>query len=433
MSAEDHLIPFPDTITNDDLEGRLRALPLGSSIPGFTFAGLHAGVKRDPKRRDFGLISAVPQTKLAGVYTTNQIVAAPVTLSRAHLQSNPEVAAVLVNSGNANACTGEQGWTDAVTLAHTLAASLSSTERPLTPEQIQIGSTGVIGAPLPIDRLLSSIPKLVADLAEDGLPRFAESIMTTDNRPKVRTVSLNLSGVEGAGDTQEVHIGGCAKGAGMIHPNMATMLGYVCTNAPVRADDLQPLWERVCDLGFNAISIDGDTSTNDTALCLASGSSSNPLTGEALCLFERALIVVSRALALDILRDGEGVEHVAHLTVSGARHRDDARQIAETIALSPLVKTAMNGRDPNWGRIIAAVGRSGIDIDPEKLSLSIGEADIYKEGRWQGVDAEQVAHQAMCGYEYPIHVHLGIGDELFTLYTTDLSSQYVRINADYRS
>ena len=225
----------------------------------------------------------------------------------------------------------------------------------------------------------------------------------------------------------------------MIHPNMATMLAYICTDAPLDPVSLSALWRRVCDQSFNAITIDGDTSTNDTALCLASGCAertgdqTTTLRGEALALFEEALLTLARALAVDILRDGEGVEHVAALTIKGARTRREARQVAETVALSPLVKTAMNGRDPNWGRIVAAVGRSKVEVDPQRISLKIGGHDIFHRGVWLGTEAEAHAHEVMKTPEYDIEVDLGLGEAKFTLFMSDLSAQYVRINADYRS
>ena len=220
----------------------------------------------------------------------------------------------------------------------------------------------------------------------------------------------------------------------MIHPNMATMLAYLFTDAPIESQDLQVLWGEVCQHSFNAISIDGDTSTNDTALILSSGDAgSSFLKGTALHLFKEAAQILASALAIDILRDGEGVEHVAHIHILGARTTHEARQIAEVIALSPLVKTAMNGCDPNWGRIIAAIGRSGVKVNPDLIDLSIGEGLIYNHGVWGGIDAERIAHQAMQTTEYSISIRLNLGQEHFTLYTTDLSAQYVRINADYRS
>ncbi len=438
MSEPTHpLLPFPPLSLSASLVERCQELSSDTPIPGFLFAGVHAGIKRSSEALDVGLISCTSTATCAGVYTQNQVVAAPVTLSRRHLASTTQVRAVIVNSGNANACTGEGGDRDALLMANSVVDQLLESSTSLSAAHIQVASTGVIGAPLPIKKLTDAIPMVVSSLESSGLKRFATAIMTTDNRPKSRALKLNLKGVKGAGETTEVMIAGCSKGAGMIHPNMATMLSYLCTDAKVAADDLQKLWVEVCDHSFNAITIDGDTSTNDTALILASGESSplegSPLQDEALSLFIEATRALATALAVDILRDGEGVEHVAHLTVRGARTSTEARQVAETIALSPLVKTAMNGEDPNWGRIIAAVGRSGVEVDPSVITLCIGGEKIYDRGQWCGLEAEEVAHQAMCGAEYPIEVDLSLGVSDCTLYTTDLSAQYVRINADYRS
>lgn len=427
------LIPFPALITHDS-EARIKEVDPDQPIAGFLFGGIHAGVKSKSPLLDFGLISIPEGASCAAVYTQNQVVAAPVTLSRLHLSKSQTVFGVLVNSGNANACTGLQGERDAQRLTQRCSTLLSTEEKQVSPVEIQIASTGVIGAPLPLSILEAKLSDLVEDCEETGLSRFARAIMTTDNRPKVRALIIDLEGLDGANGASTIRIGGCAKGAGMIHPNMATMLGYLCTDAIIEPQKLQIIWERVCDQSFNAISIDGDTSTNDTGLCLASGACGHrALEGDALAQFEVALTLLAQALALDILRDGEGVEHVAHLTVSGARTRSEARKIAETVALSPLVKTAMNGCDPNWGRIIAAVGRSGVQIQPDQLHLKLGQIDLYVNGTWKGKEAEVQVSEIMKKTEYPIEIQLGLGEASFTVYTTDLSAEYVKINADYRS
>jgi glutamate N-acetyltransferase / amino-acid N-acetyltransferase len=431
---EHHLIDFPSLHFPSHLQERSEEVLENRVVGGFLFSGEYAGLKKDPTSLDFGLVHCPHGATCAGVFTQNQVVAAPVVLSRQHLDASTKVNAIVVNSGNANACTGTEGTQRANILVNTVATLLSEETSSIAPETIQIASTGVIGAPLPINRLLASLPKLQASLSAHHIDRFATAIMTTDNRPKYRTLKLNLEGVQGAGDTQSLIISGCSKGAGMIHPNMATMLAYLFTDAPIESQDLQALWGEVCQHSFNAISIDGDTSTNDTALILSSGDAgSSFLKGAALRLFKEAAQILASALAIDILRDGEGVEHVAHIHILGARTKNEARQIAEVIALSPLVKTAMNGCDPNWGRIIAAIGRSGVNVDPDLIDLSIGEGLIYNHGVWGGIDAERIAHQAMKTTEYSISIRLNLGQEQFTLYTTDLSAQYVRINADYRS
>lgn len=451
MSSEIHsLIEFPPLKKHcvqgalnvsrfHELRVRLDETDPNQGIPGFRFGGIYSGIKKNEGHLDFGLIMTEGEVHCAGVFTQNLVVAAPVTLSRSHLERSPEVVGVVVNSGNANACTGAQGDQDARHTCDFVASALSSTDRKVESYEIQVASTGVIGAPLPVERLERSIDLLVESCDTSGLIRFATSIMTTDNRPKCRAATLDLRGIEGSEGVTEVHLAGCSKGAGMIHPNMATMLAYLCTDAPVDQTTLTEVWRRVCEQSFNAITIDGDTSTNDTALCLASGAAireqnqSGALHGPALELFEASLLTLAQALAVDILRDGEGVEHVASLTVTGARRQQDARQVAETVALSPLVKTAMNGCDPNWGRIVAAIGRSKVEVDPQSISLSIGGHTVFKRGVWQGTESEQRAHEVMLESEYEIEVDLGLGDCRFTLFMSDLSAQYVRINADYRS
>jgi glutamate N-acetyltransferase/amino-acid N-acetyltransferase len=445
VTHERGLIDFPSLATHyarglPELSARLHEVDPTEEIAGFSFGGVYSGIKKSAAHLDFGLIITEDGATCAGVYTQNLVVAAPVTLSRAHLARSPQVLGVVVNSGNANACTGEQGDRDAQHTCQLVARSLSSlNHRDIEPHEIQVASTGVIGAPLPVKCLEDSLEALVTSCDPSGLERFATAMMTTDNRPKARAAILDLIGVEGAEGVSKVRFGGCSKGAGMIHPNMATMLAYLCTDAPVDESTLSDVWRRVCDQSFNAITIDGDTSTNDTALCLASGRAarihdqSGFLHGAALRLFEEALLTLAQALAVDILRDGEGVEHVAALTITGARTQQEARQIAETVALSPLVKTAMNGCDPNWGRIIAAVGRSKIEVDPNSISLAIGGHQIFERGVWLGVEGELRAHEIMKGAEYDIEVDLGLGEVSFTLFMSDLSAQYVRINADYRS
>jgi len=394
-------------------------------LSGFRFYGGRAGVKRK-EVDDFALIFAVEGARCAGVYTQNLVVAAPVIVSREHLERSSLTRAVVVNSGNANACTGERGLRDAREMCELVTEALSAQGHTLHVSEVQVCSTGVIGAPLPMEVIRAHTPVAVRGLSEGGFPDVARAIMTTDTRPKARALEVTL----GSGET--VRLLGASKGAGMIHPNMATMLAYLCTDASLDPEGIDALWRRACEQSFNAITIDGDTSTNDTALLLASGRGV-PLTGEDLERFERALTLLARELALDILRDGEGVEHVLHLKVSGASSTQDARKVAETIALSPLVKTALNGRDPNWGRIIAAAGRSGVSLDPQRLSLWIGDVQIYREGVWLGSEQEELAHEVMCRAEYEAHVSLGVGEGSCWVYGTDLSAEYVRINADYRS
>lgn len=388
------------------------------AVPGFRFAGLPAGIKSSGAA-DLALLVADGPAPCAGVFTTNRIVAAPVTLSRETLiRGGNTVRAVVVNSGNANACTGARGEADAKATAAAVAEALGCQD-----DEVLVCSTGVIGAPLPMERLRAGIPKAAAALDVDGLEAFARAIMTTDTRPKIRSLETTIGG-------RTVRIAGASKGAGMIHPNMATMLGFIVTDAPVDPLDLDGLWHRVCHRTFNAITIDGDTSTNDTALLFAAAG--EPLQGDDLTALTAALESVAAELARDIVRDAEGGTKTVALTVAGAASHADAAAAAEAVALSPLVKTALHGEDPNWGRIIAAVGRSGAAFDPEGLTLEFGPVVIY-HGHWMGPGAEQRAHQVMQQPEYSIRLDLGKGSASRTLYTCDFGPDYVRINADYRS
>ncbi|MEE2788637.1 MAG: bifunctional glutamate N-acetyltransferase/amino-acid acetyltransferase ArgJ [Myxococcota bacterium] len=391
------------------------------TVDGFRCAGVHCGIKKNGKP-DLGIIVAEAPVACAGVFTTNIVVAPPVVLSRTHLAHQDRAQAVVINSGNANACTGEQGMLDAIEMAE-LAAQITGCER----TDVQVCSTGVIGAPLPMERIRQGLREATSRLSKSGLPDFADAICTTDTFRKMRSHPVNIG-------ERTIQIAGVSKGAGMIHPNMATMLGVVLTDAPIEPSDLTKIWRRICAATFNAISVDGDTSTNDTALILASGRAGNaPLGGDELTAFEAALYDLTKELALDIVRDAEGGTKVVTITIEGARSHDEARQVAETIALSPLVKTALHGEDPNWGRIVAAAGRSGVQFDPENIRLSIGDATIYEDGRWLGPQAETNAHEVMKRAEYALTIDLRLGTASHSIFTCDLSEQYIRINADYRS
>jgi glutamate N-acetyltransferase/amino-acid N-acetyltransferase len=379
-------------------------------IRGFRFGGVAAGIKKRGGP-DLAVIVADAPAACAGVFTTNKVTAAPVVLSRQHLAATGRARAVIVNSGCANACTGPQGLADAERTTALVAEALGA-----RPAEIQVCSTGVIGAPLPMAKLEAGIPAVLAAAREDGLPDFARAIMTTDTRPKLRSATGRVGGVE-------VTVAGACKGAGMIHPDMATMLAFVTTDAVV--GDLSRLWREICGRTFNAISIDGDTSTNDTALVLASGVAGNRADDDALA---DLLESVASELARDIVRDAEGGTKTVAVTVAGAPSLADAKRAAHAIATSPLVKTALHGEDPNWGRIVAAAGRSGCAFEPERVSLHIGDVPIYERGRWLGPSTEAAAHAVMKTPEYGL-----VGDARHTVYTCDFSADYVRINADYRS
>ena len=378
-------------------------------VRGFRFSGVAAGIKSSGAP-DLAVVCADAAASAAGVFTRNLVVAAPVVYCRETLRGRAR--AIVVNSGNANACTGDRGLADARRMAALAAGSLG-----LAPDDVLVCSTGVLGAPLPMDRLEVGIPRAAAAIRADGLADFAEAIRTTDTRPKVRRAG-------GHGVT----VAGAAKGSGMIHPDMATMLGFVFTDARSAPGELDEMWRDVCARTFNAITVDGDTSTNDTALVMASGH----VRVESQALYG-LLLEVARELALDIVRDGEGGTKTVAVRVTGARDVADARRVAETIALSPLVKTALHGEDPNWGRIIAAAGRAGVDLDPAALQLWIGDALLYAQATWQGAGAEAAAHETMCTAEYGLRLDLAAGPAEHTAYTCDLSAGYVAINADYRS
>lgn len=384
------------------------------TVPGFKFAGVACGIKKSGAP-DLAIIVADRPVPCAGRFTTNRVVAAPVVQSRARLKASGRAQFVVINSGNANACTGAQGAADARRMAElTGAAALT-----------QVCSTGVIGAPLPMAALESGIPKALTAASIEGLADFAEAIRTTDGFRKLRATTVEVDG-------RSYTIAGAAKGAGMIHPNMATMLGFVLTDAPLDAATLDALWGRLCGESFNAITVDGDTSTNDTALMLASGEGPS-LSGAALAKFEAAARDLTRELALDIVRDAEGGTKVVSIIIDGAPTDADARVVADAIALSPLVKTAFHGEDPNWGRIIAAAGRSGVPVDADAMRLSIGGIPLFEDGRWLGAEAEAKAHTVMTGAEYPLMLSLGMGDGHCVVHTCDFSRDYIRINADYRS
>ena len=381
----------------------------GIGVAGFRFAGLASGIKQSGEP-DLALLVADDAVAAAGVYTTNKVVAAPVVYCREALRGRAR--AVVVNSGNANACTGEQGTRDARRMASLVASSIGC-----APDEVLVCSTGVIGQALPMGCLETGIPRVVDALADDGMSDFAEAIRTTDTRAKVRSATAH-----------GVTVAGASKGSGMIHPDMATMLAFVVTDAAIEPSALHHVWREVCASTFNAITVDGDTSTNDTAIVMASGR-----VKVAAEVLRPLLLEVARELALDIVRDAEGGTKTVAVRVTGARDVGEARRAAETIALSPLVKTAFHGEDPNWGRIIAAAGRASVELVPERLRLWIGETLLYAHGRWQGPDAEAAVNATMRTAEYGLRLDLCAGDAEHTAYTCDFGAGYVRINADYRS
>lgn len=381
---------------------------------GVAACGLRKG------RTDLAVIVAEPAASAACVFTTNQVQAAPIAVCReALLRSGGVAGAIVVNAGNANACTGEPGLAAARRTAEAAARLVG-----IPAHHVLVASTGVIGQQLPVDRLLAGLPQAVSRLAEDGGTPAAEAIMTTDTRRKES--HRHVTTRSGA-----YVVGGMAKGAGMIHPNMATTLGFVTTDAVVPPRILQAALDRVVERTFNRITVDGDTSTNDMLAVLAGGASGISVEGEE-ALFEQALEEVLLDLAMAIARDGEGAEHLITVEVTGGASEAAALAVARTIASSALVKTAVHGADANWGRIVAAAGRSGVPIRPERLAVAFGDVAVLRPP-YVSEFSEEAAAAELRKENVLIRVDLGMGPARATTWTCDLSEAYIRINASYRS
>ena len=383
---------------------------------GFSAGAVAAGVKHaGTSRLDVALIVSDRPATAGAVFTTNQVIAAPCVVTRRHVAGG-RLRAIVVNSGNANACTGAQGERDAVAMATAAAARLGC-----APEEIAVASTGVIGVPLPMDRIAPAIAAVAP--AVGGWDDASRAIMTTDTRPKVVEREILLSG-------RAVRLGGIAKGAGMIHPNMATLLVFVTTDAAVEPKPLQDAVAAAARQSFNAISVDGDTSTNDTLLVLANGASGVTVSEPELPAFAQALAEVCLDLARAIVSDGEGVTKVFEVRVRGAATEADATAAARTITTSNLVKTAIHGGDPNWGRILAAAGRSGARVDASRTSVRIGGIAVFTTGALQPVD-DAAIRAVFARSAVVIELDLGLGNGTARAWGTDLSAEYVRINAEY--
>lgn len=384
---------------------------------GFKFSAVKAGIKASGKP-DLALIIAEPQTSAAALFTRNLVTAAPVEVGRASLaKGKGRVQAVIVNSGNANCAIGLRGLRNCRKVCAETAQLLSVRAAEVFPS-----STGIIGVPLPVDKIISHLKSLISNAGSslEHLKNFSEAILTTDSKPKLASVPFRSG--RGA-------ITGVAKGAGMIHPQMATMLVYLLTDVAAKPVELKTALRKVCDESFNAISIDGDTSTNDTVLLLASGASG--ITYQSVRNeFDRSLQEVCRSLAEQIVADGEGVQHVVRLRIEQARNRSEALQIARAISHSLLVKTAWAGADPNWGRILAAIGRSGVPVDPKKVFISIGRQVVCRHGAACAFD-EKAAHQELSKSECEVGIKVGRGKASLLFLTADLTQEYVKINADY--
>jgi glutamate N-acetyltransferase/amino-acid N-acetyltransferase len=388
---------------------------------GFRFAGVASGIKRSGKL-DLGLICSETPATCAGVFTRNQVVAAPILVTRPRIATG-KCQAILVNSGNANACTGQPG----LLVANQMGALLAEQLR-IPVELVAVASTGVIGAQLPTGPLQSGIPALVAQLAADAAPITAEAMMTTDCFSKIASAQLTVDG-------RTCRILGLAKGAGMIHPDMATMLGFVMTDVEMPADRLDRALRQAVDRSFNAITVDADTSTNDMVLLLANGASGVRIAAdsEAEEKFVQQLERVMVDLAKMIVRDGEGATKLVEIRVTGARDDRQAKIVARTVATSSLVKTAFFGEDANWGRIIAAVGYSGVEIDQERIDIDFDDVPVTRGGLGTGIELEEKATEVLKQGEFAVHIELHQGSGAARYYTSDLTYEYIKINAAYRS
>jgi glutamate N-acetyltransferase/amino-acid N-acetyltransferase len=388
---------------------------------GFKTAGVHCGIKNAASALDLAILASDKHASAAALFTTNLAQAAPVIVSRRHIAETRGTArAVVVNSGCANACTGEEGLAHARTMAMETAAAVGC-----TPEEVLVASTGVIGVALKIDRVVAGIRAAAGALSPDNGSDAARAIMTTDPFPKEYAVTVETP--QGA-----FTIGGMAKGSGMIEPNMATMLGFLTTDAKVPPALLRQALQASARDTFNAITVDGECSTNDCLFAMASGASSVAIDEASYAALLDGFLAVSRELALGIVRGGEGATKLIAVTVTDARTVDAARQVARTIANSPLVKTAVHGADPNWGRIVAAAGRSGVTFDIDRAMVHVGGILLFENGLPHD-DAAPRAAEHLKGKTVQIEVSLGSGAESATIWTCDLTAEYVRINGEYRT
>mgnify|MGYP001135107432 CR=1 FL=1 len=387
-----------------------------TSVNGFLAGAVCAGIKSGEELDLAILYSEVPCVA-AGVFTTNRIKSAPVILSQKHL-SERQAQAVVVNSGCANACVGARGLADASEMA-----KLAATKLDILPEDVLVASTGVIGMPLPMSHIRNGIERI--KLHQDGGHEFGRAIMTTDTRPKEIAIKVDA-------ESSKFTVAGVAKGAGMIHPNLATMLCFIATDASVDVGFLQTSLQKAVDASFNMISVDSDTSPSDCVLLLANGLIGNEtisfVNGE---IFQEALTEVCLYLAKSIVRDGEGATRFIEVVVEGAKKQDEARQAARAIASSLAVKTAIHGNDPNWGRIIAALGRSGIEIVEEKIELYLDNICVFRGGNLMPFDRERVKATLVNDENVLIKLSLNLGDGKATAWGCDLSEEYVTINSEY--
>ena len=392
-----------------------------TAAQGFTAGGIYCGIRK--AKKDIAIVRSAKPAVVAGVFTQNKVVAAPLLVDKTQLKNSNLCSAVVVNSGNANACTGEQGMKDAWTMVNTTADALH-----LPREQVLVSSTGVIGQYLPMENILKGICDLSTTLSANGNKDAAEAIMTTDIFPKECALRFPFG-------SSVITVGGMAKGSGMIAPNMATMLAFVTTDAVIAPSALQSALRIANNRSFNRVTVDGDMSTNDMLLVLANGLAKNEEIREntpAFQLFLAALEYVLIKLAKMIARDGEGATKFVEIVVSGARTEDEATQAARAVANSNLVKTALHGADANWGRILCAVGYSGIDFDPAKVSIGFNDLAVLKPN-YEIVLDEEKAKTTLSQDNITVQINLNQGSSEARLWTCDLTKEYIHINASYRS
>ena len=397
-----------------------KVLSGGITAPqGYLASGVAAGIKA--KGLDLAVVFSSRPSSGAAVFTQNQVQAAPITLSRKHLKaSGGRIRAVLLNSGCANACTGEKGMQDALISARSLASHLK-----IEPSSVLVASTGVIGVPLPIRKILHGISSGVSALSSRGGSAAARAIMTTDTQEKSIALERRIAG-------KKVRIGGMAKGSGMIHPNLATMLAVVTTDAKIAAVHLDRILRRVVERTFNCLTVDGDTSTNDMVVVIANGASSVKIEGPAVSQFEKGLERICEALAKQIARDGEGASKFVEICVDGANSFTEARQVAKSITHSSLVKTALCGEELNWGRILCAAGYSGVPFNPDGVVLSLNGIPVYRYGSALA-STRAKAERALRSHDVQIGLSLGQGSHSARVWTCDLTRRYIDINASYIS
>ncbi len=396
-----------------------------SHVNGFQAIGLHIGIKKN-NYKDLSLIYSSTPAVAAATFTTNVVKAAPVLIDMEHIKS-PTTHALVINSGNANACTGDGGFENAVDMAKTTAQCLG-----ISPLEVLVYSTGIIGVQLPMDKITKGIEKASASLISNGKDASAEAIMTTDTFPKSICVEIELSG-------KKATIAGIAKGSGMIHPNMATMLSYIVTDANITKEMLNEIHKESVYKTYNMISVDGDTSTNDTATIMANGTANNPLIdgkNKDYDTFKEALDFVNEALAKMIAKDGEGATKLIEAVVKGAKSLDDAKKCAKSVISSSLVKTAIFGSDVNWGRVLCAMGYSGGQFDPLKVDLSFssinGTMEVFHHGVPLEID-EDLALKILDTDSIIINIHLNDGNYEAKAWGCDLTYEYVKINGEYRT